>query len=75
MENYKKESSRVPNEPRKGVIIDHDVIGIMPLVRFYQRPVFSSPLFYKLNNGRPLIMTFNRDFPTPSFLNHDFPLF
>ena len=62
-------------ESRVGVIIDHDVIVIMLLGRFYQRPVFLSPLFHKLNNGHPLITTFDPDFQIPSFLNPYFQLF
>ena len=46
---------------REGVIIDNDLIAITQLVRFYQQPVLSSPLFRKLRNDRPLITTINRD--------------
>ena len=53
---------------REGVIIDHDLIVIISLGVFYTRPVFLSPLFQKLNNGRLLITTSDH-FPTPSFLN------
>ena len=41
--------------PREGVIIDHHIIMIFPLGIFYKRFVFSSPLFPKVNNGRPLL--------------------
>ena len=50
------------------MIINHDVIVIFPLGRFYQRSVFASPLFPKVNNGRPLLMAFDHHFPTSSLL-------
>ena len=74
MSNARSRAGNFAAEPREGMIIDHYLIVIIPLGRFYKRPVFSSPLFQKLNNGRLLITTCNRDFQTPLFLNRYFPL-